>query len=73
MNKKKKKISDDVVTAMHIGGREEQRERNGDLQFVAVHRVHKSKKTYDRKRDKKVSPSDFGGDFFMFSYDMRIC
>ncbi len=30
------------------------REMNLGDGFVAIHRVHKSKKAYDRKRDKKV-------------------
>ena len=33
--------------------RNEQMERNGGGQWVATHRVHKSKKTYSRKRFKR--------------------
>lgn len=53
-NKKTKPlISDDVIKAIHKGGRELQRELNGGLQFVATHKVFKNKKKYNRKDNKK--------------------
>ena len=53
MKKKKKQIvSDDVVKAIHKGGRELQREINGGLHFVSTHKVFKNKKRYNRKYEK---------------------
>lgn len=56
MSKKKKKknnLMTDKIKALHISGREEQFERNGGGQWVAVNRPHKNKKKYDRKQSKK--------------------
>lgn len=66
-NKKKKTIiSDDVVKALNRANRELQFERNGGGQFVATNKVHRNKKKYDRKREKKI---DF--DFSLFFVCLR--
>lgn len=67
-NKKKKKqiVSDDVVKAIHKGGRELQREMNGGLQFVSTHKVFKNKKKYNRKDEKIKQSKEF--DCFYFLY-----
>ncbi len=44
---------EDHIKALHISGRQEQFERNGGGQWVAVNRPHKNKKKYDRKQSKK--------------------
>ena len=44
---------DDYIKANRIASRNEQFERNGGGQFVAINRPHRNKKKYDRKRDKK--------------------
>jgi len=43
---------EDYVKANKIASRNEDKSNGG---FIATHRVHKSKKSYNRKRDKKVS------------------
>lgn len=43
----------DHIKALHIVGREDQFERNGGGQWVAMNRPHKNKKKYDRKQSKK--------------------
>jgi hypothetical protein len=63
--KKKSDNINDVVKAMKKANRELQFERNGGGQFVAVNRIHTSKKTYNRKRDKKI---DFDLPLFCFIY-----
>lgn len=68
-NKKNKKqiVSDDVVKAIHKGGRELQRETNGGLQFVSTHKVFKNKKKYNRK-DEKIKQSREFDCFYFFIY-----
>jgi len=51
--------NNDVIKAMKRANREIQFLRNGGGQFVSTNRVHKNKKKYDRKRDRKVSLSFF--------------
>lgn len=55
MSKKKKKYNyqEDVLKAIHIASRNDQFDRNGGGQFVAINRPHKNKKKYDRKQIKK--------------------
>lgn len=56
MNKKKKKnsIEDDVIKALKRAERELQLERNGYAHpWVATTIVHKCKKHYNRKRERK--------------------
>lgn len=43
----------DTIKAIHIAGRQEQFERNGGGQWVAMNRPHKNKKKYDRKQMNK--------------------
>lgn len=62
-NKKKKIINEDVVKAIHLGGRNLQKEMNGGLQFVQVHKVHKNKKKYNRKENKKMLSKELDGIF----------
>ena len=66
-NKKKKKqiVSDDVVKAIHKGGRELQREMNGGLQFVNTHKVFKNKKKYNRKDEKIKQSREFDCFYFL--------
>ena len=64
-NKKKKPIvSDDVVKALNRANRELEFERNGGGQFVSINKIHKNKKKYDRKREKKI---DFDFSLFLFN------
>ena len=51
--KKIKQCLDDQIKALHISGRQDQFERNGGGQWVAVNRPHKNKKKYNRKDSKK--------------------
>lgn len=56
MKPKKKMKADkqkDQILALRIFGRNEQFERNGGGQWVAVNKPHKNKKKYDRKNIKK--------------------
>lgn len=43
----------DQMLALRIFGRNEQFERNGGGQWVAVNRPHRNKKKYDRKQIRK--------------------
>ena len=45
---------EDVIKAIRRGNRELQFERNGGGQWVAIDRVWKNKKKYDRKRDRRI-------------------
>lgn len=66
MGKKKKKCNDDVIKALHRADRELQFERNGyDHPWVAVTVAHKSKKTYNRKRDRKNFDYNSDGLFYV--------
>lgn len=52
-NKKKEaQYEKDIVKAIHLASRQDQFERNGGGQWVAVNRPHKNKKKYDRKQNK---------------------
>lgn len=52
--KKKNNIENDVIKALRRANRDLQFERNGyDHPWVAMTITHKSKKTYNRKRDRK--------------------
>ena len=60
--KKKRKIKpivigDDYIKIQRKLNRELELERNGG-RWISINRVHKSKKAYDRKRDKKVKIDD---------------
>ena len=60
--KKKRKIKpivigDDYLKIQRKLNRELELERNGG-RWISINRVHKSKKAYDRKRDKKVKMDD---------------
>lgn len=61
MSKKNKKkpiiIGEDYIKIQRKLNREIELERNGG-RWIAVNRVHKSKKDYNRKRDKKVNFDD---------------
>jgi len=66
--KKKKKQSQEEIflKALRKSNREIQFLRNGGGQWVAQNRVWKSKKCYDRKRDKKVDSTDCLATFLWF-------
>ena len=60
--KKKRKIKpivigDDYLKIQRKLNRELELEKNGG-RWISVNRIHKSKKAYDRKRDKKVKMDD---------------
>ena len=60
-SKNKKKpiiIGEDYIKIQRKLNREIELERNGG-RWIEVNRTHKSKKDYDRKRDKKVTYSGF--------------
>ena len=68
--KKKRKIKpivigDDYLKIQRKLNRELELERNGG-RWMSINRVHKSKKAYDRKRDKKVKMDDSCLSFFCF-------
>lgn len=66
MSKKKKK-ENNVIKALHRAERELQFIRNGyDHPWVAVNRVFKNKKAYNRKRDRKNFKYDSDGLFCYF-------
>lgn len=66
MGKKNKKCNDNVIKALHRADRELQFERNGyDHPWVAVTVAHKSKKTYNRKRDRKNFDYNSEGLFYV--------
>lgn len=67
--KKKRKIKpivigDDYLKIQRKLNRELELERNGG-RWISINRVHKSKKAYDRKRDKKVKMDDSCLSFFL--------
>jgi hypothetical protein len=68
MSKKKKKEGNDVIKALRRAERELQFIRNGyDHPWIEVNKIHKSKKAYNRKRDRKNFKYDSNGlSFFMF-------
>lgn len=68
MSKKKKNNRlNDVVKALRRAERELQLERNGyDHPWVAMTIIHKNKKAYNRKRDRKNFNYDSDGLFFFF-------
>ena len=51
---KRTKSNDDPAKILKMISRDEQFERNGGGQWVAMNRVFKDKSKYDRKRDKPV-------------------
>lgn len=62
---KNKKKSNDVVKALRRAERELQFERNGyDHPWISIDRPHKSKKQYDRKRERK----NFDFESYVLSY-----
>lgn len=64
MGKKNKKCND-VVKALRRAERELQFERNGyDHPWVAMNVIHKSKKAYNRRRDRKNFDYSSDGLFF---------
>lgn len=64
---KKKKECNDVVKALRRAERELQFERNGyDHPWVAMNVTYKSKKSYNRKRDRKNF--DYSSDGLSFLY-----
>ena len=54
MKKSKRTKSNDPAKILKMISRDEQFERNGGGQWVAMNRVFKDKSKYDRKRDKVV-------------------
>lgn len=56
--------SNDMAKIIKMVSRNEQFERNGGGQFVSQNKVHKSKKHYNRKRDKKDISKHFDLSFF---------
>ena len=56
--KKKTSHSQDMAKAIRIASRKSQFERNGGGQFVSVNKIHKNKKKYDRKKNKKAVLDD---------------
>ena len=65
--RKKKKVCNDVVKALRRAERELQFERNGyDHPWIATNVIHKSKKAYNRKRDRKNF--DYSSDGLSFFY-----
>ena len=54
MKKSKIPKSNDPVKILRMISREDEFERNGGGQWVAMNRVFKAKSKYDRKRDKPV-------------------
>ena len=54
MKKSKRTKSNDPAKILKMISRDEQFERNGGGQWVAMNRVFKDKSKYDRKRDKHV-------------------
>lgn len=62
---KKNKNYNDVVKALRRAERELQFERNGyDHPWVAMNVIHKSKKAYNRRRDRKNFDYSSDGLFF---------
>ena len=53
MKKSKRPKSNAMDKIIKMIARDEQMERNGGGQWVATHRVHKSKKQYSRRRFKQ--------------------
>ena len=54
MKKSKRTKSNDPAKILKMISRDEQFERNGGGQWVAMNRVFKDKSKYDRKRDKPI-------------------
>ena len=55
--------SNDPVKILRMISRNDEFERNGGGQWVAVNRIHKDKSKYDRKRNKKELKDDFNSFF----------
>lgn len=71
MKKSKLTKSNDPVKILRMISRNDQMERNGGGQFVAVNRIWKDKSKYDRKAFKKGLRSELNPFYFItfiFSY-----
>ena len=68
MKKSKLTKSNDPVKILRMISRNDQMERNGCGQFVAVNRVWKDKKKYDRKVFKNGLRNELNPFFFIFCY-----
>ena len=63
---KQKKVCNDVVKALRRAERELQFERNGyDHPWIVTNVIHKNKKAYNRKRDRKNFDYSSDGLFFL--------
>lgn len=71
MKKSKTPKSNSPVKILRMISRDEAFERNGGGQFVAMNRVYKDKKKYNRK-DKKNELRSFLSSFFIFKSFSRI-
>ena len=58
MKKSKRTKSTDPVKILRMISRDEELERN-DGKWIAMNRIYKNKKKYDRKRDRKIDPLSF--------------
>lgn len=70
MKKSKITKSNDPVKILRMISRNEQIERNGGGQFVAVNRIWKNKKKYDRKAFKKGLRDISQSFLFLFTTDI---
>lgn len=66
MKKSKLTKSNDMSKIIKMISRDEQFERNGGGQFVSSHKVHKSKKQYDRKNNKKELSRELGSSYCFY-------
>lgn len=64
MKKSKITKSNDPVKILRMISRNDEFERNGGGQWVAMNKVFKDKSKYDRKRNKKELKDDFNSFFF---------
>lgn len=65
MKKSKITKSNDPVKILRMISRNDEFERNGGGQWVAMNKVFKDKSKYDRKRNKKELKDDFNS-FFLY-------
>lgn len=72
--KKKNKQANDVVKALRRAERELQLERNGyDHPWIVMTIIHKNKKAYDRKRDRKnFNYNSDGLSFFSLTLNIQF-
>lgn len=67
--KKKNRTVDDVIKALRRAERDLQFERNGyDHPWVAIDIIHKNKKKYSRRRDRKNYDYNSDGLFFIANF-----